>query len=57
MPAAIAVVLLGALMTGLGVIETAMYDVGIVTIFIGLVGVVVRLTEWATALVRARRGD
>lgn len=40
------VVLLGLGLTFLGIVEPTMYDVGIVVVFIGLVGVGVRFVDW-----------
>ena len=47
--AAIAVFLVGAGLTALGLVEPTMYDIGIMVMFLGSIGVVVRaveLTRW-----------
>jgi hypothetical protein len=49
---AMGMVLLGLGVTFLGIVEPTMYDVGIVVVFVGLVGVGVRLGDW---LIRWRR--
>jgi hypothetical protein len=41
------VVLLGAGLTLLGILEGTLYDIGVVVIFVGLIGVLVRAVEWA----------
>lgn len=56
MLAAIAVLVLGAIMTAIGIIDSAMYDIGLMTVFLGLVGVAVRSTELITSLLRTWRG-
>jgi hypothetical protein len=45
MLAAGGVFLLGAALTALGVVEQLMYDIGIMVMFIGLVGIAVRSVE------------
>jgi hypothetical protein len=45
MIAAVAVVLLGAGLTGLGLLEPTMYDIGIMVMILGIVGVVIRSIE------------
>jgi hypothetical protein len=46
MPTAMAVVLVGGACAALGLVEPTMYDIALVVIFVGLVGVVVRLVDW-----------
>ena len=43
---AMAVFLFGCGLTALGIVESAMYDIGICVMFIGVVGLAVRTIEW-----------
>lgn len=46
MAAAMAVVMLGIVIGVLGLVEQDLYVIGLVIVFIGGVGVLVRLSEW-----------
>ncbi|HEY0561649.1 MAG TPA: hypothetical protein VGD03_15305 [Frankiaceae bacterium] len=46
MPTAMAVVLVGCACAALGLVEPTMYDIALVVIFVGLIGVAVRLVDW-----------
>ena len=46
MIAALAVFLIGAGLTALGLVFPTMYDIGIMVIFIGVIGFVVRTIDW-----------
>ena len=40
------VVLFGAGLMVLGIVESTLYDIGVVVILVGLIGVLVRAVEW-----------
>jgi hypothetical protein len=50
--AATAVFLLGVGLTALGIVTPTMYDIGIIVIFIGLIGLAVRTIDWLRWLLR-----
>jgi hypothetical protein len=41
------VVLLGAGLMALGTVESTMYDIAVVVILVGLIGILIRAVEWA----------
>ncbi|MCW2692031.1 MAG: hypothetical protein JWM67_635 [Mycobacterium sp.] len=43
---AMAVVLVGCACAALGLVEPTMYDIALVVIFVGLIGVAERLVDW-----------
>jgi hypothetical protein len=43
---AIAVFMFGAGLTALGIVTPTMYDVGIMVMFIGAIGIAVRAADW-----------
>jgi len=52
MLAATALLLFGGLCIGLGVVEPEMYDVGIMVVFVALIGLGVRVVDWLRWLLR-----
>ena len=52
MLAAIAVFLLGVGLTALGLLAPTMYDIGIMVIFLGAIGIAIRTIDWMRWLSR-----